>query len=169
MEDMPRTEREPTAGDRRTLGRRGWLWALIAVVLAFFIGFFWQFYQATTVRDTLAATETDLMVERLRVQLANAAIAAQGGRYEESRRQMSDFFNRLQTQQWALPPQLRPVADEFQAMRDDVITGLSRGNPEYSGVLFGMLERFDQAVPAQGAVRQDPVEERAPPDESATP
>jgi hypothetical protein len=31
---------------------------------------------------------------------------------------------------------------------DDVITGLSRANPEYAGVLFGMLDRFEEAIPA---------------------
>jgi hypothetical protein len=30
------------------------------------------------------------------------------GRYEEARREMSDFFTRIQTEQWALPPELRP-------------------------------------------------------------
>jgi len=138
------------------------LWGLLAVVLAFFIGFFWQFYQATTVRQTLAETERELVVERLRVQLANAAIAAQGGRYEVARREMSDFYNRAQTQRWALPDRLRTVTDEFFAMRDDVITGLSRANPEYADVLYGMLDRFDEAVPAVGAPRD------AAPDGAAT-
>jgi hypothetical protein len=137
------------------MGQHGWLWALLLVVLAFFIGFFWQFYQATTVRTTLAATEHELVVERLRVQLANAAIAAQTGRYEAARREMSDFFNRIHAQRAILPQELRPVADEFLAMRDDIITGLSRANPEYAGVLFGMLDRFEAAVPAQGAAGSD--------------
>jgi hypothetical protein len=164
MDDMPRTEPRDHPQPRRSrLGSHAWLWGLLAVVLAFFIGFFWQFYQATTVRQTLAATETELMVERLRVQLSNAAIAAQAGRYEAARREMSDFFNRLQIQEWALPRELRPVADEFLAMRDDIITGLSRGNPEYAGVLFGMLDRFDHAMPAQGAAREG-VEESPPPE-----
>jgi hypothetical protein len=156
MDETPRTEpRESSQRPGIRMGRHGWLWALLLVVLAFFIGFFWQFYQATTVRATLAATEHDLVVERLRVQLANAAIAAQTGRYEASRREMSDFFNRIHVQRAMLPQELRPVADEFLAMRDDIITGLSRANPEYAGVLFGMLDRFEAAVPAQGAARID--------------
>jgi hypothetical protein len=154
MDETPRTEPRESSGrlDIRA-GRHGWLWGLLAVVLAFFIGFFWQFYQATTVRATLTATEHELVVERLRVQLANAAIAAQSGRYEAARREMSDFFNRVHTQRALLPRELRTVAEEFLAMRDDVITGLSRSNPEYAGVLFGMLDRFEAAVPAQGAAR----------------
>jgi hypothetical protein len=162
MDYTPRTEPRDTStpqpmGPRRT----GMLWAILAVVLAFFIGFFWQFYQATSVRATLAATEHELVVERLRVQLANAAIAAQSGRYEPARREMSDFFNRIHAQQALLPDQLRPVAAEFLAMRDDVITGLSRANPDYAGVLFGMLDRFEDAVPAQGAAARTPTTEGA--------
>jgi hypothetical protein len=166
MDETPRTEpRESSERSGIKMGRQGWLWALLLVVLAFFIGFFWQFYQATTVRATLAATEHELIVERLRVQLANAAIAAQTGRYEASRREMSDFFNRIHAQRAILPQELRSVADEFLAMRDDVITGLSRGNPEYAGVLFGMLDRFEAAAPAQGAARSDTPEgaTRGPP------
>jgi hypothetical protein len=159
MDETPRTEpRESAERPGIRTGRHGWLWALLFVILAFLIGFFWQFYQATTVRATLAATEHELVVERLRVQLANAAIAAQAGQYEASRREMSDFFNRIHAQRAILPQELRPVADEFLAMRDDVITGLSRANPEYAGVLFGMLDRFEAAVPAQGAPRIDTPE-----------
>jgi hypothetical protein len=159
MDDTPRTEPRTTTTPQPAATRRtGMLWAILAVVLAFFIGFFWQFYQATTVRATLTATEHELVVERLRVQLANAAIAAQSGRYEPARREMSDFFNRIAAQQALLPADLRPVATEFLAMRDDVITGLSRANPDYAGVLFGMLDRFEAAVPAQGAARTPTTE-----------
>jgi len=163
MDETGRDPRETRTRATSPLGGKGMLWGLLAVVLAFFIGFFWQFYQATTVRHTLAETERELVVERLRVQLANAAIAAQGGRYEAARREMSDFYDRAQTQRWALPDRLRTVTDEFFAMRDDVITGLSRANPEYADVLYGMLDRFDEAVPAVGAPRD------AAPDGAATP
>ncbi len=154
MVETPGREPHDTRARKTSpLAGKGVLVGLIAVVLAFFVGFFWQFYQATTVRQTLAETERELVVERLRVQLANAAIAAQGGRYEAARREMSDFYDRAQTQRWALPDRLATVTDEFFAMRDDVITGLSRANPEYADVLYGMLDRFDDAVPAIGAPR----------------
>lgn len=148
MDDTPTMEpREAPRRTRTRPGGKGMLWGLLAVVIAFSIGFFWQFYQATTVRQTLAATEQDLMVERLRAHLANAALAAQGGRYEAARIEMSSFFNRAQTQQPALPDPLRGVTSEFLGMRDDVITGLSRADPAYGAVLFGMLQRFEEALP----------------------
>jgi hypothetical protein len=152
MHDQPTPgPREAPRRARIRPGGRGMLWGLIAVVIAFFIGFFWQFYQATTVRATLAETEQELVLERMRYQLANAALAAQGGRYEEARTEMSSFYNRVHAEQWALPDRLRTVTNEFLAMRDDVITGLSRSNPEYAGVLFGMLQRFEEAMPDQPA------------------
>jgi hypothetical protein len=166
MTETPNTEPRRTADPDRNVtrtGGKGVAVGLILIVVAFFIGFFWQFYQATTVRQALAATEQELVVERLRVQLSNAAIAAQAGRYESARREMSDFYNRVQTEEWALPDELRNVTREFLAMRDEVITGLSRANPEYAGVLFGMLDRFQEAVPAVGAPRQGEMDAATPP------
>jgi hypothetical protein len=166
MNDTPHTEPHRTPDPDRhaaRLGGKGIGIGLALIVVAFFIGFFWQFYQATTVRHSLAATERELVVERLRVQLSNAAIAAQAGRYEAARREMSDFYSRIQTEEWALPDQLRSVAREFLAMRDDVITGLSRSNPEFAGVLFGMLDRFEEAVPAVGAARPEESAREEPP------
>ncbi len=73
----------------------GFLWFLIAVLLAFGAGFGWQFYEASLVRTELSETQQELMVERLRVRLGQAAIAAQSGDYEAARQRMSDFFTRL--------------------------------------------------------------------------
>ena len=138
---------------------RGFLWGFIAVLLAFGAGFGWQFYEANLVRDELAATQQELMVERLRVRLGQAAISAQAGDYESARRQMSDFFTRLDEAQLTLPDSTAVVADEFLAMRDEVITGLSRSNPEYAGVLYGMLDRFRNVA---GLEQQLPATQQAP-------
>ena len=139
---------EPThtpVSEPRSRGR-GFLWGFIAVLLAFGAGFGWQFYEATLVREELARTQQELVVERLRVRLGQAAIAAQSGDYEAARQRMSDFFTRLDQVQPELPDSTAVVADGFLAMRDDVITGLSRSNPEYAGVLYGMLDRFRSAA-----------------------
>jgi hypothetical protein len=135
------TETQTTVPEPRSRGR-GLLWGFIAVLLAFGAGFGWQFYEASTLRDQLSQTEQELMIERLRVRLGQAAISAQAGDYETARRQMSDYFTRLDEAQIALPDNVASVADEFLAMRDEVITGLSRSNPEFAGVLYGMLDRF---------------------------
>ncbi len=160
----PQENREPAP---RRIGGRGLLWGLLVVVIAFFIGFFWQFYQATTVRRVLSETEQELLVERMRVQLASASIAAQAGRFEEARREMSTFFNRIHHERWALPDEMRPLVNEFLAMRDDVVTGLARAQPQYADVVMGMRERFEEAMPEDPA--PGPGVETRPPQETTAP
>lgn len=120
----------------------GFLWGFIAVLLAFGGGFGWQYYEVTQVQTELAQVRQELTVERLRVRLGQAAIAAQAGDYESARRRMSDFFTRLTDVRADLPENVVAMGDEFLADRDDIITGLSRSNPEYAGILYGMLDRF---------------------------
>lgn len=157
MDDTPRNETTATPPPpSMQTGGRGILWGLLAVVIAFGAGFLWQFYEASTVREDLSVAEQQLEMERLRVHLGQAALAAQAGDYELSRRQMSTFFSELQDKAAAMPPEVRSVANDFLAMRDDVITGLSRSNPEYGAVLYGMHDDLSTAidvalVPAAGA------------------
>ncbi|NIP82738.1 MAG: hypothetical protein GWM90_27370 [Gemmatimonadetes bacterium] len=152
MDETPGTEPRPAMEPVRKKRGRGMLWALLAVVVAFLAGFGWQWYEASTVRDELAATRQELRVERLRVRLGQATLAAQAGDYESARQQMSEFFTTVQQQSATLPDSVAAVTDGLLAMRDEVITGLSRSNPEFAGVLYGMLERFRNAagLPAAG-------------------
>lgn len=150
MDETPRTERErttaPPAGPAgKTTG--GWMgWALGLFAIVFLAAFIWQFYEAYTTRGELDEVEQELAMERLRVHLGQAALSAQSGNYEAARSQMSTFFTRLQEEGPAMTPEVRGVAEDFLTMRDDVITGLSRGNPEYGGVLYGMLETLGSAI-----------------------
>lgn len=156
MEGTPSTPSTPPPNGPAESGRkkigRGLLWGLLAVVIAFFAGFFWQFYEATTVREDLTAVEQELQVERLRVQLAQAALAAQAADYEDARQRMSSFFTSLQDARPALPARLDSVAGDFLGRRDQIITGLSRSNHEFAAVLYGMLRRFEEAAPGAGSV-----------------
>lgn len=119
-----------------------WGWWLLALVLAFGAGFGWQYYRAMEIEDQLERTEQELAVERLRVGLAQAAVAAQSGDYEAARRQMSDFFTAMQGRLEQLPPDVRATGEEMLRQRDDVITELSRANPESGETLYQMLVRF---------------------------
>ncbi|HSH46620.1 MAG TPA: hypothetical protein VK966_12320 [Longimicrobiales bacterium] len=121
---------------------RGILWAALAVLVAFAVGFGWQYYRASTIQDSLEETEQELAMERLRLGLAQATLAAQSGDYELARQQMSDFFNDAQSQMGMFPPELQQALREILTQRDDVITGLSRSNHEYGGVLHGFLDRL---------------------------
>lgn len=126
---------------RKSSGKR-LLWTLLAVAVAFLAGFGWQYYNARNLEARLAQTEQELAVERLRVGLAQAAVAAQSGDYEAARRQMSDFFTALQQRLEELPEDVRVIGSELLLSRDEVITDLSRAAPESADVLYDMLVRF---------------------------
>lgn len=153
MDEIPRTEPRPDVEtnerERRESGRGRWFaWALAAVVVAFFAGFLWQYFEASSLRSELEATERELRVERMRIQLAQAAIDAQAGEFERARQQMSAFFTEIGRDPESLPDRVRRVSEGFLSRRDDVITGLSRSNAEYAAVLFGMLDRLNAAAGA---------------------
>lgn len=137
-----------TTGAVREKTRRGVPWGVLIVltIIAFAVGFLWQFYEATTAREELSAVEQELEVERLRIHLGQAALAANSGDFEAARTQMSSFFTQLQDQAPAMPAEVRSVGDDFLTMRDEVITGLSRSNPEYAAVLYGMVEDLGEAI-----------------------
>ncbi len=163
------TQTQTPAAAPRKRGR-GFLWGFIAVLLAFGAGFGWQYYEGSLIRDELAQTRQELMVERLRVRLGQAAIAAQNGDYEAARQRMSDFFTRLDASQTELPPAMAGISTDFLGMRDDVITGLSRSNPEYAGLLYNMLNRFrsvagleEQMTPAETTPAEPATEPAAAP------
>ena len=145
----------PRSGGKRLL------WTVLLVVLAFLAGFGWQYYNARTIEARLDQTVRELTVERLRVDLAQAAVAAQSGDFEAARAQMSDFFTDMQAQLAELPPDVRAVGEEMLRTRDEVITGLSRANPESARLLYGMLLRFRTSVgdaPAQAVPTGDVIE-----------
>lgn len=143
---------------------RGLLWSFVAVVLAFGAGFGWQYYEASQVRAELVDTQQQLMVERLRVRLGQAAMAAQSGNYESARQRMSSFFTELDDAAMTLPAPLDAIAAQMLARRDDVITGLSRANPEYADILYGMLDRFRSAAGIQDQIGPEPVAPRPEPE-----
>ncbi|MBW3553532.1 MAG: hypothetical protein KY466_08480 [Gemmatimonadetes bacterium] len=118
------------------------MWWLLAVVLAFLAGFGWQYFRAMQIESRLERTEQELAVERLRVGLAQAAVAAQSGDFEAARRQMSTFFTSLQAQLGELPPDLRETGEDMLLSRDEVITELSRSNPRSGDDLYDMLVRL---------------------------
>lgn len=137
-----------TTGAVPRKSRRGVPWSafLVLVVIAFAAGALWQYYEASTAREQLTAVQQELEVERLRVELVQAALSANAGDFETARTRMSALFTQLQERSPTLPAQVGGVAESFLGMRDEVITGLSRSNPEYAGVLFGMVEELDTAI-----------------------
>ena len=168
MDETPRTEPRPsTEMERGARRKERWiLWALAAVVVAFLAGFLWQYFEASSVRSELEVTARELRVERLRIQLAQAAIDAQAGEFERARQQMSAFFTEIGRDAEPLPEQVQRVSEEFLTRRDEVITGLSRASAEYSGVLFGMLDRLNAAAGAMAPTGPQP---ETPPADTGAP
>ena len=148
----------PGTGGRRSSGK-AYLWWTLAVLLAFAAGFGWQYYRAMGIESRLEETERALAVERLRVGLAQAAVAAQSGDYETARRQMSDFFTSMQGQLDELPAELRATGEDMLITRDEVITELSRSNPVAAERLYDMLLRFRTSLgEAPVPLAPDPVD-----------
>lgn len=158
-DDHPAPPRAGTAIPTGSSRGKRFAWILFLVMLAFLAGFGWQYYRAMTIEDRLVRTEQALAVERLRVGLAQAAVAAQSGDYEAARRQMSDFFTATQQQLEELPPEVRALAEEMLRDRDEVITGLSRENYEYATVLYGMLQRFQTSLEPAATPAAEPEAE----------
>lgn len=149
---MDETTRSDTHADTtgaappKSRGGVPWSAFIVLLVIAFAAGFLWQYYEASTARQQLTAVEQELEVERLRVRLGQAALAASAGDFETARTRMSTFFTQLQERSPTLPAEVGGVAESFLDRRDEVITGLSRSNPEYAIVLYGMAEELGTAI-----------------------
>jgi len=153
---MEQQSAAPAGAGKEKKSGGGLGWALLAVVLAFGGGAGWQYYRVLDVQEMLDQARAELRVERLRLGLAQAAMAAQAGEFEPARLRMSTFFTQLDESIAELPDAVAAVGDDFLSSRDEVITALSRANPEYPAILWSMLDRFETAMGS-------PPERLAPP------
>lgn len=117
-----------------------------AVVLAFLIGFGWQYLRASSLSDELEETRRALVLERLETSLAAAAIEAQRGSYEAARQFVSEFYTGLQENIGAAPEAARPELERLLAQRDALVTALSRGDPATADLLPRLLVRYRTAL-----------------------
>src|SRR5690625_4018667 len=108
---------------------RAILIALAAALLAFVIGFGWQYVRAERLNAELVEAQRTVAFQEVAVTLGAATIEAQAGSHEEARRLASHAFTRLQGVAGQLPPAILPEAQTILAQRDEVITLLSRSEP----------------------------------------
>lgn len=120
------------------------------VVLAFLVGFGWQYTRAEAVEDHLETTTREATFQRLQATLAAAALDARAGAHEVARQHASRFYSGLQD---ALPDAPAGAAEELGAIlatRDAMITSLSRSDPEVADQLHRLFLRwrlaFDEPV-----------------------
>lgn len=124
---------------------RAILIALAAALLAFVIGFGWQYVRAERLNAALVESQRALAFQEIAVILGAATVEAQAGGHEEARRLASEAFTRLQGVAAQLPPAVLPEAQTILAQRDEVITLLSRAEPASGTVLAELFERYRMA------------------------
>lgn len=124
-----------------------------AVVVAFGVGFGWQFAKARqarleldTAREEMAVIQRERTLEQLEASIAMATVAAQFGNFERGRQLASDFFDLLQEEASNAPETARSGLDDILARRDGIITVLSRGQPESGFELATVLTLLQRAL-----------------------
>lgn len=140
------------------------LFGALGILLAFGIGFGWQFQRARTigidldnVRAALDSTRTAfgqqldsvqaaLAFQQLEGALAAAAVQAQQGNYEAARQLASDFFTGLQSSIAAAPVSAQGTLHDILSRRDGTITALSRADAQSGPALAQMFVRFREAL-----------------------
>ncbi|HEX7088961.1 MAG TPA: hypothetical protein VF192_02425 [Longimicrobiales bacterium] len=124
------------------------------VVLAFVLGFGWQYVRAQALKAELANVRQELALLRAEAALGAAAVAALQNNHEVALKLTSDFFTRLQQEVDTAPARARAELEQILGQRDAVITVVSRASPEASSVLTRLYVRYrvaiggpDQALP----------------------
>jgi hypothetical protein len=131
---------------------------VVATVLAFAIGYFWQNMRARGIQNELDTANVELTFERLENKLAAATIEADRGNYEIARQLSSEFFTGLQTDLDRAPDARQAELRRILTQRDIVITAASRSDPQTGSLLaqlystyrvaFGDAPVSPQAAPA---------------------
>jgi len=139
---------KPNPMDRRTL-------ALVAagLVIAFLLGFVPEWMGKRNADRALAEARQELRLSRLQGRLGAAVAEAMRSNYERSRQLMAGYFSGVQD---ALPAvesaRQRTALTGILAQRDEMITLLSRAQPESSQRLMLLYSTMFTAIDPQGAV-----------------
>src|SRR3954471_21008289 len=154
---------KPNPMDRRTL-------ALVAagLVIAFLLGFVPEWMGKRNADRDLAEARQELRMSRLQGRLGAALAEALRSNYERSRQLMAGYFSGLQD---ALPevenPRQHAALAGILGQRDEMITLLSRAQPESSQRLLLLYTAIFSAIDPQGslvpAVTPAPLPPTAPP------
>ena len=116
------------------------------VVVAFLVGFGWQFARAQDLQGQLDQAQRELTFQRLQATLGAATIEAQRGGFEPARQLSSDFFTHLQGAINQAPEAGRAQLQQILQQRDPIITQLSRNDMQAGAVLAGLFVQYRSAV-----------------------
>jgi hypothetical protein len=117
-----------------------------AAIVGFGIGALWQYTSARSYAGRLAVAESQYTFQRLEATLGAATIEAQRGSFETARQLASDFFTGLQTSIERAPTGVQPTFRDILHHRDDMITALSRSDPQADSMLAGLFFRYRIAM-----------------------
>ncbi len=126
------------------------LWIAAGILAAFLAGFVWQYMEAREARDARDLAERELVYQRLGNVLGSAVVQAGQGNHEPARQLASRFYSELDEHLRAAPDAPGAVEpgtlEQVLRGRDDMITALSRGNPDSEDLLAGTFVRFHRAA-----------------------
>jgi hypothetical protein len=116
------------------------------MLVAFAIGFGWQYLRASRLENQLEESQRELAVQKVEATLGVATVEAQRGAFEPARQLASDAYTRLQGVREAADEESRPAIDVILAERDATITALSRSDPQAGAMLGNTLMRLRGAL-----------------------
>lgn len=127
--------------------------AIYATVLliVFLLGFVPMWLKVRRCSASLAQTEHELILVRLRNDLASAVIDARRGDYEPARQAASKFFSSLQVETDIadgsnFTPEQRLLLRPLGLKRDEIITLLARGDPASADRLSDLYLGYRQIM-----------------------
>ena len=150
--------------DRRTL-------ALVAagLVIAFLLGFVPEWMAKRNADRELAEARQELRLSRLQGRLGAAMAESLRSNYERSRQLMARYFTDLQATVGQVDPRRRQALSGILSQRDEIITLLSRNQPESSQRLMILYTQMFSAIDPEGAVAPAVTTAPAPPAVPAPP
>ena len=126
------------------------------LVVAFLIGFVPQWLRGRSLQSELTVATHEVAMLDMGGRLAAALAESQRGNYERARQLMADFFKDLEAGMSGLEdPAQRQALNAIMSERDEIITQLSRAEPEATSRLNLMYTRYFAAVHPTG--RQNPA------------
>ena len=116
--------------------------AIAGIVVAFLIGFLWQYTRARGFEQERTQLRNELVFKRLETTLAAALIESDRGNYEFARQLSSEFFTGLQSNLSSAPRTTLQELTAINRQRDAVITAASRSHPETSSLLGQLYNTY---------------------------
>jgi hypothetical protein len=144
--------------------RRALLLVVAALVLGFLLGFVPETIGKRHARRDLAAARLELRLSRDQGRLGAALAESLRSNYERARQLMAGYFTDVQAVAGQVPDaHERQVLGGILSQRDEVITLLSRAQPESSQRLMILYTQMFAAIDPQGAVAPAVTTAPAPP------